>query len=54
MSLINDFLRKILREDVLGFKFFSGYFIFNFSRTCLRDQIFRVLLEHFISEVVRK
>ena len=21
---------------------------------CLRDQIFRVLLEHFISEVVRK
>ena len=23
-------------------------------RLCLRDQIFRVLLEHFISEVVRK
>ena len=26
----------------------------NFSRMCLRDQIFPVLLEYFISEVVRK
>ena len=26
----------------------------NFSRMCLRDQIFCVLLEYFISEVVRK
>ena len=33
---------------------FSGYFIINFSLMCLRDQIFRVLLEHFISEVVSK
>ena len=34
------------------FRLFSGYFIINFSRMCLRDQLFRVLLEHFISEVV--
>ena len=32
---------------------FSVYFIINFSGMCLRDQIFHVLLEHFISEVVR-
>ena len=36
------------------FRLFSGYFITNFSRMCLQDQIFRVLLEHFISEVVGK
>ena len=52
MSLIIDFLRKSLREEI--FKLFSGYFIINFSRMCLRDQIFRILLTHFISEVVRK
>ena len=47
-----DFLRKSLREKC--FRLFSGYFIIIFSRMCLRDQIFRVLLEHFISEIVRK
>ena len=36
--------------NILGF--FSGYFIINFSRMCLRDQIFHVLLEHLISEGV--
>ena len=49
MSLITDFLRKNMREEI-----FSRYFIINFSCICLRDQIFRVLLEHFIFEVVRK
>ena len=41
-----DFLRK--RNY---FKLLSGYFTIIFSRMCLRDQIFRVLLEHFISEL---
>ena len=41
MSLIIDFLRKSLREEI--FCFFSGYFIINFSRMCLRDQIIGVL-----------
>ena len=36
------------------FKLFCGDFIINFSSMCLREQIFRVLLEHFISEFVRK
>ena len=36
------------------FSFFYGYFIINFLRLSLGNQIFRVLLEHFISEVVRK
>ena len=36
------------------FKLFSGYFIINFSRMYLREQIFRVLLAHFISEFMRK
>ena len=36
------------------FRLFSGYFIINFSPMYLRDQIFIVLLEHFISENVRK
>ena len=38
--------------NILGF--FSGYFIINFSRMCPGDQIFRVLSEHSISEVVHK
>ena len=33
---------------------FSRYFIINILRMCLWDQIFRVLLERFIAEVVRK
>ena len=36
------------------FRFFFFYFIINFYFLCLRDQIFRVLLEHFICEVVSK
>ena len=53
MSLIIDlFAQESAGGNILGF--FSGYFIINFSRMCLRDQIFPVLLEHFISEVVRK
>jgi len=36
------------------FRLFSGYFVINFSRICLGNQIARVLLEHSISEVVRK
>ena len=51
MSLIIDFLGKSAGGNILGL---SGYFIINFSCMFLRDQIFRVLLEHFISEVVRK
>ena len=50
MSLIIDFFvcgRKY-------FRLFSGYFMINISRIYMRDQIFRVLLGHFISEVVRK
>ena len=53
VSLIIDFFctrvsgRKYLR-------LFSRYFIINFSPMSLRDEIFRVLLEHFIFEVVRK
>ena len=45
-----DFLRKSLREEY--FRLFSGYFIINFLCMCLVDQIFRVLLEHSISEVI--
>ena len=52
MCLINDFFAQEPAEgNILGF--FSGYFIINFSRMRLWDQIFSVLLEHFISEVVR-
>ena len=52
MSLIIDILPKSLREEI--FVAFV-YVIYNqFSRMCLRDQIFRFLLEHFISEVVSK
>ena len=53
MRLIIDFLGKSAR-GLKYFRLFSGYFIINFSRMCLRNQIFRVLLEHFISEVLRK
>ena len=52
MSLIIDLLGKSLREEIL--ELLSGYFVIHFWRMCLRDQIFRVLLEHFIFEVVRK
>ena len=52
MSLIIDFCARVLGRKY--FRLFSGYFIINFSRVCLRDQIFRVPLGHFISEVVRK
>ena len=48
MSLIIDFLRKKYYR-----LFGGGYFKINFSGMFLRDQIFRVLLENFISEVVR-
>ena len=50
-------LLLIFCERVCGrkyFRLFSRYFAINFSRMCLRDQIFRVLLGHFISEVVGK
>ena len=53
VSLISDFFCARFCERNY-FRLFSRYFITNFSRMCLRDQIFRVLLEHFISEVVRK
>ena len=53
MSLIIDFFAQEPAEGNI-LDFFSGYFIINFSRMCLRDKIFRVLLKHFISEVVRK
>ena len=39
--------------NILGF-FLSKYFIINNLRICLRDQIFRALLERFISEFARK
>ena len=52
MSLIIDFGARVCGKKY--FRLFSEYFIINFSRMCLRDQIFRVLLEHFIPEVVRK
>ena len=53
VSLIIDFFcaRVCGRKS---FRLFTEYFIINFSRMCLRDQIFRVLLEHFISEVASK
>ena len=50
VSLIIDF--ESAGGNIL--RFFSGYFIINFSRMSLRDEIFPVLLEHFIFEVVRK
>ena len=46
MSLIIDFLRKSRGRKY--FRLFSGYFIINFSRMCLQDQVLCVLLEHFI------
>ena len=45
VSLIFDSLRKSRGRKY--FRLFSGYFIINFSRMCLRDQVFCVLLEHF-------
>ena len=53
MNLTTDFFaQESAGGNILGF--FSGYFIIKFWRMCLRDQIFRVLLGHFIPEVVRK
>ena len=52
VSLIIDFFAQ---ESTKGsILVFYGYFIINFLRLFLGNQIFRVLLEHFISEVVRK
>ena len=52
MSLIIDFLRKSLREEI--FKAFFWVFYNQFFAHVSADKIFRVLLELFISEVVRK
>ena len=52
MSLIIDFCARVCGKKYCGL--YSEYFVINFWRMCLRDQIFRALLEHFISKVVRK
>ena len=43
-----------MKHGMKYFRLFSRIFEINILRMSLRDQIFCVLLEHFMSEVVRK
>ena len=47
-----SFAQESAGGNILGF--FPGIFLINFLHMCLQDQIFHVLLEHFISELVGK